>query len=316
MKSTPSPRVRLFAVLALILLAGAGAYVLMKGSNSTSDTAATETTLPKTTRTTTAQTKTTTKQNAKSAKNKKNKKKSGRHAPVEGVNALDAALVAHPLVVVSVYARNVATDNLAMIEARAGAARVGAGFVAFNVFDEKIARQLATLLGDNASSNPEVLFFKRGRKLVFTLQGFADSQVVAQAAHNVFPHSEPWVSDANTICGRFSAPLSTAQGKAKSADLLTAAGRTQAAAALEEAATLLNKETRSLSAVRTNVSVAKDYAQLVADLRQVATNLRSEATALRGNDAASAKATDQKSAALIASASDLAATLQLTSCAS
>jgi len=312
MKSTPSPRVRLFAVLALILLAGAGAYVLMHKSSSASNTAGTQTTLAKTTQTTTAQTKTTAKPRAKTPKTKK------RHhtAPVEGVNALDAALVAHPLVVVSVYARNVATDDQAMNEARVGAARVGAGFVAFNVFDEKIARQLATLLGDNASSNPEVLFFKRGRKLLFTLQGFADSQVVAQAAHNVFPHSEPWVSDANTICGRFSAPLSTAQGKAKSADLLTAAGRTQAAAALEEAATLLNKETRSLSAVRTNVSVAKDYAQLVADLRQVATNLRSEATALRGNDAASAKATDQKSAALIASASALAANLQLSTCVS
>jgi len=316
MKSTPSPRVRLFAVLALILLAGAGAYVLMKGSNSTSDTAATETTLPKTTRTTTAQTKTTTKQNAKSAKNKKNKKKSGRHAPAEGVNALDAALVAHPLVVVSVYARNVATDNLAMIEARAGAARVGAGFVAFNVFDEKIARQLATLLGGNATSNPEVLFFKRPRNPVFRLQGFADSQVVAQAARNAYPQSEPWVSDANRICGRFAAPLSTVRARARSADLDTAAGLKQAAAALNQAATLLNKETKSLSAVRANVSVAKDYAQLVADLRQIATNMSSEATALRSNDKATAKTIDQRNAALFVSASALAANLQLSTCVS
>ncbi len=307
MKSTPSPRVRFLAVLALILLAGAGAYLLLHGSSSASDATGTQATLPTTTRA-----KATIKQSAKSETSKKSKKK----APVEGVNALDAALVAHPLVVVSVYARNVATDNQAMKEAQAGAARVGAGFVAFNVFDEKIARQLATLLDGNATSNPEVLFFKRGRKLVFRLQGFADSQVVAQAAKNIYPYSEPWVSDANKICGRFSAPLSTAQAKANSADLNTAAGRKQAAAALDEAATLLKKETRSLSAVRTNVSNAKDYAQLVADLRQVATNMISEAVALRSNDLATAKTTDQKSAALIVSASSLATNLQLSACAS
>jgi len=307
MKSTPSPRVRLLAVLALILLAGAGAYLLINGSSSASNTAGTQATLR-----TTTNTQTTAKPPAKQPKSKPIE----HRAAVGGVNALDAALVAHPLVVVSVYARNVATDSQAMREARAGAARVGAGFVAFNAFNEKIARQLASLVGDDASSSPEVLFFKRGRKLVFTLQGFADSQVVAQAANNVYPHTEPWVSDANAICVHYSVPLSTAQGKAKSADLLTAAGRAQAAAALEEAATLLNRETKSLIAVRANVGVAKDYAQLIADLRQVASNLRSEATALRSNNSARAKAIDQKSATLIVSARGLAATLQLTSCAS
>jgi len=203
-----------------------------------------------------------------------------------------------------------------MKEARAGATRAGAGFVAFNVFDEKIARQLATLLGDNATSSPEVLFFKRDRKVVFKLQGFADSQVVAQAAKNVYPHSEPWVSDANKICGRFSAPLATAQGKAKSADPNTKAGREQAAAALDEAAAVLSKEAKSLSAVRTNVSATKDYAQLVADLRQVATNFGSEAGALRSNDRTTAATIEQKNAALIENVSGLAASLQITTCAS
>jgi len=312
MKSTPSPRLRLLAVSALILLAGAGAYLLINGSSSASNTAGTQATLTKTTQTTTAQTKTTAKQ---SAKPRKSKSKESR-APVEGVNALDAALVAHPLVVVSVYARGVATDEQAMSEARAGAARVGAGFVAFNVFDEKIARQLATLVGAEGTSSPEVLFVKRGRKVAFTLQGFADSQVVAQAANNVFPHTEPWVRDANAICGRFSAPLSTALGKGKIADLLTATGRAQAEAALDEAATLLTRETKSLSAVRADLSSAKDLAQLVADLRQVATNFRSEATALRGNDTTTAQTIDQKTATLIANTGALAATLQLTSCGS
>ena len=310
MKSTPSPRVRLLAVLALILLAGAGAYVLIHGSGPASSTAGTQTTLQKTTPST--RTTTTTKAKAKAPESKK----AARKTPIEGVNALDAALVAHPIVVVSVYARGVATDEQAMSEARAGAARVGAGFVAFNVFDEKIARQLATLVGAEGTSSPEVLFVKRGRKVAFTLQGFADSQVVAQAANNVFPHTEPWVRDANAICGRFSAPLSTALGKGKSADPLTATGRAQAAAALDEAATLLTRETKSLSAVRADLSSAKDLAQLVADLRQVATNLRSEATALRGNDTTTAQTIDQKTATLIANTGALAATLQLTSCGS
>jgi hypothetical protein len=309
MKSTPSPRVRFLAVLALIVLAGGGAYLLMRGSSSTSNTAGTQATLQTTTHTQTTTAK-------PSAKPEKKNKKNARRGPVEGINALDAALVAHPLVVVSVYANNVAIDNQAMREARAGAARVGAGFVAFNVYQEKIARQLSTLLGDNASNNPEVLFFKRERKLVFALEGFADSQVVAQAAKNAYPHNEPWVRDANTICGRYSAPLATDQGKIRIADLSTAAGRRQAAAGLNDAAALLQKETKSLSAVRTNGSVAKDYAQFLTDLQQVAANMRSEAAALRSNDLTTAKAIDQKSAALIASASGLAATLQITTCAS
>ena len=308
MKSTPTPRVRFLAVLALILLAGGGAYVLINGSSSSSDTAGTQATLQHTTTHALAPVK-------KPAGPEKSKK---RHRPtsIEGVNALDAQLLTHPLVVVSVYARNVATDDQAMEEAKAGAAEAGAGFVAFNAFDEKIARQLAGLLGGNTPSNPEVLFFKRSRKLVFTLKGFADSQVVAQAARNAYPVSEPWVSNANRICTRFAVSLGEALTKAKSGNLATAAGRKQAAAALDRAASLLTQETKALSAVRTNVSDAKDYARLVSDLKQVAVNMGSEAVALRGNDRGTAGSIDQKNAALIADASGLAAILQITSCAS
>ena len=113
MKPTPSPRVRFLAVFALLLLAGTGAYLFMRGSNSKSSTVGTQATPSATTQTTT-----TAKQNANAEKRKKSK----REAPLEGVTALDAALVAHPLVVVSVYAHNVATDEQAMKEAAAGAA--------------------------------------------------------------------------------------------------------------------------------------------------------------------------------------------------
>src|SRR5450830_39327 len=299
MKSTPSPRVRFLAVLALILLAGAGAFLLIQsssGSSSASDTVGTRVTSH-----TTPQTQTTTKQGSKS-------KKSKRQTSVEGIAALDAALVAHPLVVVSVYARNVATDTEAMKEAKAGA---------FNVFKEKLARQLTTLLGDSSkATNPGVLIFKRPRTLAFALQGFADSQVVAQAAQNVFPHKEPWVSEAYLICARFSASLGTAETKATNADLSTAAGRRRAAVALEQAATLLNQEAQALSRVRANMSKAKNYARLVADLKQVSTNMSSEAEAIRRNDQTTAQATEQKNTTLIATMNTLASDLQLTTCAS
>ena len=268
MKSTPSPRARFLAVLALVLLAGAGAYVLMKGSNSASDTAGTKTTLPKTTQTTTAQTKTTAKQSTTTRKSKKRR----RRAPVEGVNALDAALAAHPLVVVSVYAKNVATDDQAMKEARAGAARAGAGFVAFNVFDEKIARQVADLLSGDATSNPEVLFFKRGRQLVFKLQGFSDSQVVAQAARNVYPHTEPWVGQANAICDRYAPLLDNASSFGFSfSTQLQPGGKTSSSSTsphLGQMSKLLNSQLQALSAVRVPVSEAAHYKLLIADIRQ------------------------------------------------
>ena len=310
MNTNPGPRVRFLAVLSLIIVVGIGAYVLINGSSSTSSTAGTQTALSKT--------QTTTKTTAPKTKSTKPEKrnKSKRTTSAVGVNALDAALISHPLVIVSVYAPNVITDAQAMKEARAGAARAGAGFVAFNIFNEKIARQLGDLIGDKEMTNPEVLFFKRGRTLVFTLHGFADSQVVAQAARNVYPNTEPWVGVANRICGRFSARLDVALTTAKRADPKTAAGRKQAAAALESAATLVDTETTSLSGVRANVSAAKNLAQLVTDLQQIATNWRSEAAAVRRNDLSGAQTIDQTNAKLGESTGNLAANLQLTTCVS
>jgi hypothetical protein len=310
MKSTPSPRVRFLAVLALILFAGGVAYLLIhssSGTNSASNTAATNLTSS-----TTTQTHATTTTQGKKPEKKKKKKQAA-----EGTAALDAALVNHPLVVVSVYAQNVVPDTSAMEEARAGAAEAGAGFVAFNVYDEKVARQLGDLLGSGTQvESPAVLFFKRPRKLAFTLQGYSDSQVVAQAAQNVFPHVEPWVNEANLICDRYSSAITKAENEATGADRSTAAGRNQAAAALKQGADLLNKEAKALSAVRANASKAKKFAQLAADLKLVASNLSSEAAAIRRNDIPTAQTIDQKNATLIETMSTLASELQLTSCVS
>jgi len=305
MKSTTSPRVRVLAVLALVLFAGAAAYLLMHGSGGSSSAS------------TTTGTQTTTQTHTTTTTQGTNPEKKGHKKSTEGIVALDAALIAHPIVVVSVYARNVSTDTEAMKEAKAGAAEVGAGFVAFNVYDEKLARQLGTLLGGSAQvAHPAVLFYKRPRTLTFTLNGFADSQIVAQAAQNVFPREEPWVGEAKRVCARFSTSLGTSLTTAKSADRNTAAGQRQAAAALERAATLLNQEARALSGVRANVGKAKQYAQLIADLKQISTNMSSEATALRRKDLTAAKKTDLANTTLIAKMSTLASNLQLTACAS
>src|SRR5450756_859640 len=140
MKPTPTPRTRFLAVIALIVVAGAAAYLLMHGSGGSSSAS------------TTTGTQTTTQTHTTTTTQGTNPEKKGHKKSAEGIVALDAALIAHPIVVVSVYARNVSTDTEAMKEAKAGAAEVGAGFVAFNVFKEKLARQLTSLLGDSSKA--------------------------------------------------------------------------------------------------------------------------------------------------------------------
>lgn len=302
MNWSPSPRARFLAVIALILATGGGAYLLISGT-SESDSSGSTTPLPLT-QTQTKSTRTTT-----------TKKPQDKNEPREGLAALEAALVQHPVVVVSLYAPDVSIDESAMEEAKAGASTAGAGFVAFNIYDEKQARQLGSLLGDQFRViNPEVLFFKRPRKLAFELRGFADSQVVAQAAKNVYPVIEPWVSEANRICRRYSSLLGPAQAEAASASLQTAPGRKKAAEALEKAASALNEEAIALGRVHADVSKATSFATLIADLREVAANMTSEAQALRKNDLIAAEAAESKNDALIEAIRDLSSELQLSSC--
>jgi hypothetical protein len=114
-----------------------------------------------------------------------------RPAVVDGMPAaLAAALASHPVVVVSLYAPRSSVDELATAEARHGAALAGAGFVAFNVADEKIVAPLSSLLtgaptaADRVLDGPAVLVFQRPRTLFVRLNGFADRDTVAQAAAN------------------------------------------------------------------------------------------------------------------------------------
>jgi hypothetical protein len=94
---------------------------------------------------------------------------------------LARALRREKVVVAAVFAAG-AGDLGAVAEARTGAHKVGAGFVTLNVLEERKARALQKLAGP--LSAPSVLVFKRPGKIALRFDGFADSAVVAQAAHN------------------------------------------------------------------------------------------------------------------------------------
>ena len=116
-----------------------------------------------------------------------------RKAPavIDGVPAaLALALRSHSVVVVSLYTPGASVDALATAEARHGAALAGAGFVSFDVADEKVVSPLSSLLtgaptaADRVLDGPAVLVFARPRSLFVRFNGFADRDTVAQAAAN------------------------------------------------------------------------------------------------------------------------------------
>ena len=93
------------------------------------------------------------------------------------------ALRSSKVVVVALYARGVAGDKAAVEQARAGAKSAHAGFAAVNVVNEKTARTVGKFAGI-ATAPPTVLVVKRPGKIVNQFNGFADSEIVAQAAHD------------------------------------------------------------------------------------------------------------------------------------
>lgn len=95
---------------------------------------------------------------------------------------LRAALTAHATVVVSLYSPESAVAEMARAEAQAGAKLAKVGFVALNVFKQKQIETLTAQLG--VMSDPSVLVFRRPGKMAVRLDGFADSELVAQAAAN------------------------------------------------------------------------------------------------------------------------------------
>ena len=98
------------------------------------------------------------------------------------------ASIAHALryskvVVVSLYAAGSAGDGAALDQARIGARSAHAGFAAVNVLNEKIAKKgLDKFVG--TASSPAVLIVRRPGTIVNRFDGYADGDLVAQAAQN------------------------------------------------------------------------------------------------------------------------------------
>jgi len=95
---------------------------------------------------------------------------------------LAQTLARHPITVVALYDPDAAVDQMALAEARAGAAEVGAGFLALDIRREPQVRPLAQLLG--VLETPSVLVYERPDTLFARLSGFSDRETVAQAAAN------------------------------------------------------------------------------------------------------------------------------------
>ena len=181
MSSTPRLRVvGLVAGLAVLALA-AGFFLLSRGQSS-SNAASTHTILPLSKR---SQPK-VKKHAAKPVVRKRAAAKPVAAKPATDENGLPsvlaAALASHRVVVLSLYAPGVELDDMALLEARAGAAAAGAGFVALDVLNERQSKPLTKKLG--VLEDPSVLIFRRPSEVVVSFSGFADKQTVAQAARN------------------------------------------------------------------------------------------------------------------------------------
>ena len=96
--------------------------------------------------------------------------------------ALSRALTSRPVAVVSLVTPEAGLDAMAVKEAAAGARAADASFVTVDVSKERQARPFAVMLG--VLEAPTVLVFKRPGELFVRLDGFADLDMVAQAADN------------------------------------------------------------------------------------------------------------------------------------
>jgi hypothetical protein len=106
--------------------------------------------------------------------------------PPSGFPAVvDRALRQHEVVVLSLVVPGARVDELAAAEAEAGAKLGGAGFLALNVLNERVARALLAKL--DSVLDPSVVVVTRSGEVALELAGFVDRETVAQAAANALP---------------------------------------------------------------------------------------------------------------------------------
>ena len=210
-----SPPIRIAALVGIlaVLAMGAGFFVLGGGGGSTSDAAVLPTIKPlyggkkvgaAGTKKAAAEKTVAKKAPAKTAKSKVAKpetKATPAKAAVEpapkpkpnahalaarkaGLPAVVAdALGEHAVVVVTIGSARDGIDDMLAAEARSGARLAGAGFVAVDSSNDRVAGALAKKLG--LLPDPAILVFKRPGELALRFDTFVDHETVAQAARNV-----------------------------------------------------------------------------------------------------------------------------------
>ena len=192
-----SPQVRIFALVAALAAVGGMLFVFTAGRGSAAEpelaappvaAAAKPAKAPAVHKTAAAKAKAPakTKAAAPEAPAKAAPKKVLPKVPPTGFPvAVDRALARHKVVVVSLVVPGSPIDELAAGEAKAGAKLGGAGYLALNVLNERVAHALLAKL--DGPKEPSVLVFKHSGEVALALEGFVDRETVAQAAANAAP---------------------------------------------------------------------------------------------------------------------------------
>ena len=93
--------------------------------------------------------------------------------------AVAHALVKTPVVVVAIVSPNSRVDDVALGEAKAGAAKADAGFVQVDAYKQAQIGPLASKI--QITSNPAILVMRRPTEVSIQIAGFADRDSIAQA---------------------------------------------------------------------------------------------------------------------------------------
>lgn len=138
-------------------------------------------------------------------------------------SALSAALANHSVVIVSLVVPDAPVDELAYAEARAGAAKAGAGFVRIDASNNDDVQALSTLVNTSADAgnrlldSPATLVFQQPHTLYVRINGYVDADTIAQAAANAAPApataaatgdgSSAWITQVNAACTKLRSDL-------------------------------------------------------------------------------------------------------------
>jgi len=173
--TTLSPPVRLLAIVGVVAIVGLGLLLFAHNRSASSSSGST----PSITRTHTPTATHVTPTSKPAAKPTRPKVVLLPGLPRPVAHALRNSKV----VVVVLFAHGATGDGSAVDQARTGAKSAHTGFVAVNVANERIARTMGTFAG-GTTSPPAVLIVKRPGKIVNQFSGYADSEIIAQAALN------------------------------------------------------------------------------------------------------------------------------------